>query len=110
VCMYKGSGHSTFVTGHSVLRHGQSLHTSKHGQAHTIQIAIVRAHARDLTMAAAGHAYGMARAAPGISEGSNIQPGCDVCLSFCLPVLPSVSDNRLGAHCNLVGNNVGCFS
>jgi len=27
---------------------------------------MVRAHARDLTMAAAGHAYGMARAAPGI--------------------------------------------
>jgi len=41
------------------------MQTSKHGQAHTIQI--VRAHARDLTMAAAGHAYGMARAAPGIN-------------------------------------------
>jgi len=27
------------------------LHTSKHGQAHTIQIQIVRAHAPDLTMA-----------------------------------------------------------
>jgi len=31
-------------------------------------IQIVRAHARDLTMAAAGHAYGMARAAPGITR------------------------------------------
>jgi len=42
----------TFVTGHSVLRYGQNLHTSQQGQPHTIQI--VRAHARDLTMAAAG--------------------------------------------------------
>jgi len=60
--MYKGAGHLTFVTGHSVLRHSQNLHNSKHGQAHTIQI--VRAHARDLTMAAADHAYGMARLRP----------------------------------------------
>jgi len=64
--MYKGAVHSTFVTGYSVLRHSQNLHTSKHGQAHTIQI--VRTHARDLTMAGAGHAYGMARAAPGITS------------------------------------------
>jgi len=62
--MYKGAGHSTLVTGHSVLRHSQKLQTSKHGQPHTMQI--VRAPARDLTMAAAGHAYGMARAAPDI--------------------------------------------
>jgi len=39
-------------------RYGQNLHTSQHGQAHTIQI--VRTHARDLTMAAAGQAYGLA--------------------------------------------------
>jgi len=62
--MYKGAGHWTFFTGHSILRHSLKLQTSKHGQPHAIQI--VRAHARDLTMAAAGHAYGMARAAPGI--------------------------------------------
>jgi len=68
--MYKGAGHSTFVTGHSVLRHSQNLQTSKHGQPHKIQI--VRAHARDLTMAAAGHAYGMSRAAPGII----VRQGC----------------------------------
>jgi len=49
-------GHST--SSQSDFRYGQNLQTSKHGQAHTIQI--VRAHARDLTMAAAGHAYGMA--------------------------------------------------
>jgi len=48
----------TFVTGHSVLRYGQNLHTSQQGQPHTIQI--VRAHARDLTMDAAGEAYGLA--------------------------------------------------
>jgi len=46
-------------------RDSQKLQTSKHVQANTIQI--VRALARDLTMAAAGHAYGMARAAPGIT-------------------------------------------
>jgi len=80
VCMYKVSSRTftqnfvtarlsfrerqIFVTGHSVLRHSQELQTKKHGQPHTIQS--VRAHARDLTMAAAGHACGMARAAPGI--------------------------------------------
>jgi len=37
---------------------GQNLHTSQWGQAHTIQI--VRAHERDLTMTAAGQAYGLA--------------------------------------------------
>jgi len=41
-----------FVTGHSVLRHSQKLQTRKRSQAHTIQI--VRAHAHDLTIAAAG--------------------------------------------------------
>jgi len=57
-------------TGHSVRRDSQIFVTVKiytlvsKRQAHTIQI--VRAHARDLTMAAAGHAYGMARVAPGI--------------------------------------------
>jgi len=50
----------TVVTGHSVLRHSQNLQTSKHGQAHTIQI--VRAHARNLTMAAI-----LLCAAPGIN-------------------------------------------
>jgi len=64
--MHKGAGHSTFVTGHSVLRHSQKLQTSKHDQPHTIQI--VRAPARDLTMAAAGHAYGMAWTVPGIKD------------------------------------------
>jgi len=59
------------VTGHSILRDSQKLQTSKHGQANTIQI--VRALVRDLTMAAAGHAYGMARAAPGISALQNRQ-------------------------------------
>jgi len=64
--MYKGAGHSTFVTGHSVLRHSQIFVTVKICRlVSTIQI--VRAHARDLTMAAAGHAYGMARAVPGIT-------------------------------------------
>jgi len=38
--------------------YGQNLHTSQHGQARAIQI--VRVHARDLTMAAAGQAYGLA--------------------------------------------------
>jgi len=70
--MYKGAGHSTLVTGHSVLRHSQKLQTSKHGQPHTIQI--VRVHARDLTMAAAGH--GMARAAPGISSFEKYPVSC----------------------------------
>jgi len=48
----------------SVLRDSQIFVTGKiytlvsGCQTHTIQI--VRAHARDLTMAAAGHAYGMA--------------------------------------------------
>jgi len=57
------TGHSvhrysqTLVTVHSVLRHSQKLQTSKHGQAHTMQLY---ARTRDLTMAAAGHAYGMA--------------------------------------------------
>jgi len=36
----------------------------RHDKAYTIQI--VHAHVRDLTMAAASHAYGMARAAPSI--------------------------------------------
>jgi len=50
--------------GHSVLRDSQifvtvKIYTLVSGcQPHAIQI--VRAHARDLTMAAAGHAYGMA--------------------------------------------------
>jgi len=52
--MYKVSGHSTSWQGHLVLRDSQNLQTSKHGQPYTIEI--VRAHARDLTMAAAGHA------------------------------------------------------
>jgi len=53
-----------FVTGHLVLRDSQifvtvKIYTLVSGcQAHTIQI--VRAHARDLPMAAAGQAYGLA--------------------------------------------------
>jgi len=51
-----------FVTGHSVHFVTVKIYTLVSGfQAHTIQI--VRAHARDLTTAAAGHAYGIARAA-----------------------------------------------
>jgi len=61
---------SLSTSSQSDFHHSQNLQTSKHGQPHTIQyntIQIVRAHARNLTMAAAGHAYGMARAAPGIN-------------------------------------------
>jgi len=65
-CMCKVSGHSTSwqpdfrygslsTLSQADFRDSQNLQTSKHGQAHTIQI--VRAHARDLTMAAAGHAH-----------------------------------------------------
>jgi len=35
----------TFVTGHSVQRYGQKLQTSKHGQAHTIQMVYERTRA-----------------------------------------------------------------
>jgi len=55
---------SIYLTGHSVLRDSHIFVTGKiytlvsRCQAHTIQI--VRAHARDLTMAAAGQAYGLA--------------------------------------------------
>jgi len=64
------TGHSVllesqiFVTGHLVLRDSQIFVTGKiytlvsGGQPHTIKI--VRAHVRDLTMAAAGQAYGLA--------------------------------------------------
>jgi len=38
-----------------------------------------------------------------MGEGSNMQPGCDVCLS----VLMSVSDKRPGTHCNLGLTGVG---
>jgi len=59
-----------YVTGHSVLRHRQIFVTVKNcrlvSPANHIQYKLYASYARDFTMAAAGHAYGMARAAPGI--------------------------------------------
>jgi len=51
-----------------------NLQTSQHRQPRTIQI--VRARTSDLTMAAAGQAFGLARAAPGITCGRGGANGC----------------------------------
>jgi len=58
---------TVFMTGHSVQRYSQKLQTSKHGHIQYKYKYYAR-YARDHTMAAAGHAYGMARAAPGIMD------------------------------------------
>jgi len=63
--------HFRYATGHSVLRHRQIFVTVKNCRlvrtANHIQYKLYARYGRDLTMAAAGHAYGMARAVPGIS-------------------------------------------